>query len=276
MTQQRRPIANSSDVTLLLFQTPVVTPFLQNHPSDSPCPQHTALTTLTTSSAFQDPISLQAHLLPPQLSRACVLTLLPSSHRSSPSSPSPTHNPPTTSSPPCPPAGRPVSRASSPTAPIKIQRTPLLYARASTQPLRLHQSVFHLLTTTGVCGTALAQPSMFSSLITCVTDNCNAHADPTALTVPWGSWATACNTLEHPLPSGEVQSAEIAVATGTASSMTGSTTASSSATATSSHATGGKGSGDGSLVDLANMATRQRARSMLGLTVGIVAGVVWF
>ncbi len=125
---------------------------------------------------------------------------------------------------------------------------------------------------TGVCGTALAQPSMFSSLITCVTDHCNAHTDPTALTVPLGAWATACNTLEHPLPSGEVQSAERAVATGTASS----TTASSSATATSSHAAGGKGSGDGSLVDLANMATRQCARSMLGLTVGIVAGVVWF
>jgi hypothetical protein len=122
------PIANSSDVTLL-FQTPVVTPFLQNHLSDSPCPQHRALTTLTTSSAFQDPISLQAHLLPSQLSRACVLTLLPSSPRSSLSSPPPTHSPPTTSSPHCPPAGRPVSRASSPIAPTRMQRTPLLYVR---------------------------------------------------------------------------------------------------------------------------------------------------
>lgn len=127
---------------------------------------------------------------------------------------------------------------------------------------------------TGVCGTALAQPSMFSALITCVTDHCNNHTDPTA---PLDAWATACSTIQHPLPSGEVQSAEKAVATATASSTTvSSTTPSSSATATSSHAAGGKGSGNGSLVDLTNMATRQRARSMLGLTVGIVAGVVWF
>jgi len=113
---------------------------------------------------------------------------------------------------------------------------------------------------------------VFSALITCVTDHCNAHTDPTALTAPLDAWASACNTLEHPLPSGGVQSAERAVETGTATG----TATTTSATATSSHAPGGKGSGDGSLVDLANMASRQRARSMLGLTVGIVAGVVWF
>lgn len=134
--------------------------------------------------------------------------------------------------------------------------------------------------------------------MSCVNETCHTDTDSAALTGPLQSWASACNTLQHPLPSSEVQSAEKAVAatpligegtvtatyTTTGPAMTKSTASqsttssgSAAAAATSSHAAGGgKDSGDGSLVNLENAAARERARSLLGLTVGIVAGVVWF
>lgn len=49
------------------------------------------------------------------------------------------------------------------------------------------------------------------------------------------------------------------------------TAASSSATATAK-----SDSGDGSLLDVSNQANKEKARSLLGLTVCLVAGVTWF
>lgn len=46
--------------------------------------------------------------------------------------------------------------------------------------------------------------------------------------------------------------------------------------ATSSSGVGGSGESDGSPLDVSNMAAKKEARSLLGLTVGIVAGVAWF
>ena len=173
--------------------------------------------------------------------------------------------------------------------------------------------VYVLTSITGVCPQAIG--STFTFLISCVKQGCNDYANPLTLTAPLKTWQNACDTAGFPLSARAVQSAQeaeqsiLSAYTGrstlstidtTASSEsesttmvslesrsttitgtvlpsspaaeTGTNTASSSSSTSTHHAD----SADGSPLDVTNQANKERARSLLGLTICLLAGVAWF
>ncbi|KAG7001483.1 hypothetical protein G7Y79_00031g065980 [Physcia stellaris] len=165
------------------------------------------------------------------------------------------------------------------------------------------------------CVCPRATGSTFTSLISCVKQGCDDYANPLTLTAPLKAWQNACNTAGYPLTARAVQSAQDAeqsilstytgrsalsptdpttssesyftsavsvdsrstTITGTVSpssitAETGTSTASSSSSSSTHHAD----SADGSPLDVTNQANKERARSLLGLTICLLAGVAWF
>ncbi|CAF9927236.1 MAG: hypothetical protein HETSPECPRED_006519 [Heterodermia speciosa] len=159
-----------------------------------------------------------------------------------------------------------------------------------------------------------ATGSTFTSLTSCVHQGCGADTDPPAFISPLEAWQAACEADGHPLLENAVKSAEDAeqtvlatytgpttspttASTGTVvSSITGASGASrtppvsstssptsstagdstNTASSTSASATHQGDSSGGSPLDVTNQATKEKARSLLGLTVGLVAGVMWY
>ena len=164
----------------------------------------------------------------------------------------------------------------------------------------------------GLCTQATG--STFTSLTSCVKQGCHADTDPLTFIAPLKAWQAACETDGHPLSEQAVESAEdaeqtvLATYTGpttssvmastgpvvsiiTGASVAARTTSGSSASSptpttgeastntassTSTSTTHQGDSSNGSPLDLSNQATQEKARSLLGLTISLVAGIIWF
>ncbi|KAL8788491.1 MAG: hypothetical protein Q9195_007268 [Heterodermia aff. obscurata] len=164
----------------------------------------------------------------------------------------------------------------------------------------------------GLCPQATG--SKFTALTSCVKQGCDADNDPLAFIASLKAWQAACETEGHPLSDKAVESAEdaeqtvlatytgptttsiMASTTPVVSSTTGASVAArttsgfstssptpstqesptNTASSTSTSATHQGDTSDGSPLNVTNQAPKEKARSLLGLTIGLVACVIWY
>lgn len=145
----------------------------------------------------------------------------------------------------------------------------------------IHKSLPRLTKHTGICSSA---PSHLSPLLTCVASKCPAAS------VSLYPLQVGCQLSSSPIPSSLLSSVEsivtdvahptILLASPTSLTVISTSTiahSAVSATAAGKHDDGGgQGGGDGTVLDLEGRGGKKEGGCLLGLTVGILAGIAWF
>ncbi|MCJ1462216.1 hypothetical protein MMC07_000816 [Pseudocyphellaria aurata] len=127
-----------------------------------------------------------------------------------------------------------------------------------------------------ICSSA---PSHLSPLLTCVSSKCPAaSASLTSLQANCQQSSSLRSSVEAIAT--DVAEPTLLVASSTSLAVIGTSTVGSSAAAATTTAKksdgGGQGGGDGTLLDLEGGGGKREGGCLLGLTVGILAGIAWF